>query len=979
MALAASLTLVPAALKADTASDRFREARSLYDKGMYERARVLFEQGGEDPLCRCYAVLCAVKLGEPNCEQLVATVDTLYPKSVLSSQIHYEMALRLFERGDFEGCSAEFDKAGDVPLAGDKKAEVLVKRGFCEMEMGRYANARDYFAKAASMPGAYSAAACFELAHACYVDEAFDEAFRWFSKCENSAQFKNLAQFYEIECKFMLKDYRYVVAAGEQLYPEMSPERQVRLSRIMSESYLVLGNASKAQEYLQKEDMAGVKTDADYFHAASVLYAMGDYKGAISYFSRMSEKRDSISQVAAYQLAYSYIQTKNKVSALESFKNAASLKYDPAIREDAYFNYAKLSYDLNKDKTVFDSYINTFPGNKKVDKINGYIAMTCLAEQDYAGAVQAYDKIENLDADQKVKYGRANYLRAAQLMKDGPNRDAIPYLKAAGRYTARTDRFNQLSRYWLAESYYKAGNYKDALSIYTDLQNMTALTNTTEGLLLPYDIAYCYYKQDNFKTAAIWMDKYISTNSQVFRKDALLLRADCDYAMKNYSSAINTYQSVVKEFSDPNDIYPYLHLGTAYGLLGDNANKVKALKRVEQASPSADRYSEAMYELGRAYMDTGDGVNALRIFGKLRTTTTDSTYVSRALMGMGMVYRNQSQYEAALKYYKQVVAMNDSYSDDALQAVQIIYQSMESPEEYLKYVEENNLNAGKSEEEKELLYFNTGEQLFLSGNYSSAVTYLESYLSRYPKGTKRADTYYYLAEISRSTGNREKACDLYKKSVSISSKGTFAEPAMMGYANTSYNLERYSDAYDMYAKVNSSSKVKTNEENAAVGMMRSAFYGKDYASAIAAADKVAAYGGESTRLREALYIKAKSLMFTSERSKALEIFTRLSKEASTPEGAEAYFIIIQSRFDWGSFDNVEKGVYDFASRCGDQTYWLAKSYLVLGDAFLERGNKAQARATYESIRDGYTPSGDADDIPALVEARLEHLNSLNAE
>ena len=56
----------------------------------------------------------------------------------------------------------------------------------------------------------------------------------------------------------------------------------------------------------------------------------------------MPMRTDSIGQIANYQLGYSYIQVKNKVSALDAFKQAAGQSYDAEISEDAYFNYARL-------------------------------------------------------------------------------------------------------------------------------------------------------------------------------------------------------------------------------------------------------------------------------------------------------------------------------------------------------------------------------------------------------------------------------------------------------------------------------------------------------------------------------------------------------------------------------------------------------------------------------------------------------------
>ena len=78
-------------------------------------------------------------------------------------------------------------------------------------------------------------------------------------------------------------------------------------------------------------------------------------------FSLMGERRDSIGQVAGYQMGYSYIQIKNKVAAMEAFKEASALEYDAKIAEDAMFNWAKLAFDLNNDTSVFHDYLAKYP------------------------------------------------------------------------------------------------------------------------------------------------------------------------------------------------------------------------------------------------------------------------------------------------------------------------------------------------------------------------------------------------------------------------------------------------------------------------------------------------------------------------------------------------------------------------------------------------------------------------------------------
>jgi hypothetical protein len=60
-------------------------------------------------------------------------------------------------------------------------------------------------------------------------------------------------------------------------------------------------------------------------------------------------------------------------------------------------------------------------------------------------------------------------------------------------------------------------------------------------------------------------------------------------------------------------------------------------------------------------------------------------------------------------------------------------------------------------------------------------------------------------------------------------------------------------------------------------------------------------------------------------------------------------------------------------------YWLAKSFIVLGDSYVDRDNLHQAKATFESVRDGYTPESADDDVLDNVRMRLERLEEMIAQ
>lgn len=980
-----SLTAGTALRAQEAIPDRFRGAEELYDHGMFERAGSIFgsiykETG--DVLAGGYEALCAVRLQARGNETLADEYVAGHPYSGLVPQIHFYKALNAFDRQDFKSAIHEFGKVAGERLPDALVAEYSFKEAYSYFEEGDLLKAKSLFEKADKMAHSdYTAPSRYSLGYINYTERNFDEAYEWFAKAGRDPRFKEMSDYYMTDCRFMKKDYSYVLKHGLDLYDNAPDERRSHLARIISESYLAKGDTEKAKEFYDRIGKSDKDMDRDdFFYAGSVLFATGDFKGAIDNFSMMRDRTDSLGQIANYQLAYSYIKTGNKVAALDAFKDASQRAYNPDIQEDAHFNYAKLSFDLNHNPSVFNDYMSKYSDKKKGDRIFSYMALASLYNHDYSGAVEAYSHIDLLDKNQRANYMKANYLRAEQLIGTGSWSDAVPFLRASSFYADRRSSFSQLSRYWLAESYYRSDQFDKALDTFKELYNNSALDGKAEGRLIPYDMAYCYFRTGDYASAAKWFDEYLSGSGLSEGEDAAARRADCDFARKDYKTAVAEYEKALKRFPYKDNLYPNYRAGIAYGLLGDTDGKISLLSRALKAKPSTEYYPEAMFELGRAYVSAGRNDDAVVTFDKLRSSTGDKTIVARSLIELGMISRNMSEYDKSLDYYKQVISEmpGTEYAQDALLAIESIYQSQGRVDEYIDFADKAGVIKDKSDGEKEAMYFNAAEQIFMTENYNKALTSLMAYLERYPSGQKVPAAEFYVAECYRNIGKKEQACDWYTKSLSRGSESSFAETAMLNFSRLSYELQRYKDAYGGYSSLLEDARIDNNRHTARVGMLRSAFKAGDWTSAISCADRVREDSKSTAEeIREAEYSKAKSLLSMNERSAAYEIFAALSAKPSTSEGAEAAYMIILDAYDQGKYDSVEKKVYAFAEKAGDQSYWLAKAFIVLGDSFAEQDNLQQAKATFESVLNGYKPaSGKSDDVLDNVRMRLDKLKNM---
>ena len=972
--LAVAAVLLAAAASAQT--PEYRRALDLYGHGMYaEAAQLLARIPGSE--AEGYAALCAIELQSPGYGKVAEAFLDRWPESPLVPQVGFRLAQDLFDRGAYPEAFRQFSGVAQDELMKDQVPEYAYKKGYSAFGSGDLELARTLLERMQSLPPSdYTAPSQYSLGYVCYSLGDFREAADWFAKSAVDPRFTQLANYYILECRFNEKDYDYVVKFGEEIFDKIPADRQSHFARLMSEAYLVLGDKEKARSYYQKNlEEKSVRNRSDYFYAGSVLYAVEDWQGAVDNFSQMPERTDSLGQIANYQMGYSYIQLKNKVAALEAFKDASALAHNKDIQEDAYFNYAKLAFDLNNDVSAFYDYLKRYDALSKGDRIYSYMAMAALANHDYEAAVAAYDNIDELDPRMQSNYMKAYFLRANQLIENGSWRDAVPHLKAAAYYSPRQDPFNQLSRYWIAESYFRDGKYADARTVLMDLYNLSALDGKTEGNLIPYNLAYTFFKEGDYPAALKWFNNYLAGNHDTAGSDAETRIGDCHFFQKDYPAAIAAFERKLADYPDADDIYPYFRAGVACGLVQDFPRKVQFLERVKQASPSSPYYSEAMYELGRAYVSVGEPEDAVRTFRTLRSTTDDPSYATKALLELGMIARNGGDDAKALEYYKQVAVNGGEYADDALLAIESIYRTRQEPDAYLAFVNGLGDKASRTDAQKEAVYFSTAEEIFLGGNYAKAETTFKNYLEKYPDGAKAAQADFYLGECYRGMGDKEKAVDAYTSALGRGLEGSFLESAYLRLGDLNYSMQRYPKAYGSYLKLKDVAQLDDNKYAASVGMMRSAYKAREFEDALAAAQSVRSDRNSSDDIRrEADYIRAKSCLGMSRRAEAYGIFEQLAKDPSTDEGAEAAYLIIQDRFDRAEFDGIQDKVYDFAAKASGQNYWLAKAFIVLGDTFAENGNMAQAKATFDSIKSGYKPYGPEDEVLDQVELRLRKLN-----
>ena len=111
-------------------------------------------------------------------------------------------------------------------------------------------------------------------------------------------------------------------------------------------------------------------------------------------------------------------------------------------------------------------------------------------------------------------------------------------------------------------------------------------------------------------------------------------------------------------------------------------------------------------------------------------------------------------------------------------------------------------------------------------------------------------------------------------------------------------------------------------------------------------------------LRKVRFARAKVHAVRNENAEARAIYEQLAQDVSKEEGAESAYNVIRATYEAGDMVTAENMIYDLADKKTPQTYWLGRAFVILGNIYADKGDAFQARATYQSIIDGYMPADD---------------------
>ncbi len=388
--------------------------------------------------------------------------------------------------------------------------------------------------------------------------------------------------------------------------------------------------------------------------------------------------------------------------------------------------------------------------------------------------------------------------------------------------------------------------------------------------------------------------------------------------------------------------------------------KLETLNILLNRFPASNFIDDALFEMGESFLATNRMDEAIGKFRRIESQFPSSSYYVRALVQMGLIEYNRNNPDLALQHFKRVIEAYPGTPEakNALIGLRNIYVDKGDVDSYIAFAATLGSLGNVSLAEKDSLLFMSSEKLYMSGDCDKSVQSIRRYLQEFPKGNFMINAHFYLADCLYRKGELEAALQSFNQVVQRQ-KNPFTEGALLSAARIYTQLNQHENAFKSYSSLETLAEAKSNLLEARVGMIRSAWQLSRHADVIAVAAR--ALATEKLPLeteREIRMLRANALRISNRNEEAFNEYAWLAGNLRTQEGAQSKYLMARIHFDKGDMEKAEAEVFNFVQSNTPHQYWLAKSFILLADIYAQRNDFFQAKATLQSVIDGYDDTKD---------------------
>lgn len=966
----------------------YYQAIDLYNDKAYAAAQNRFNTLSENfpaasekkALCAYYAANCAIRLGQRDGDKLMqAFVDT-YPTSTKRNDAFIDVSEYYYKNGRYAYALKWFKRIKASKLTQKQSEDFNFKYGYSLFATKNYAASKPYFTKLLDSPK-YGAKAKYYYGYMAYSEDDFETADTYLNDAkEGDASYQKNISYYLADINFKLGKFQKALDEALPLYEKANRKDKSEIAKIIGESYFNLKDYQKAIPYLKAyKGKRGKWNNTDYYLLGYSYYMQKDYPNAIASFNKIISGQNAVAQNAYYHLAKCYLELGKKTEALNAFRNASQMDFEKDLQEDAWLNYAKLSYEIgNPYKSVpevLKEFINNYPKSTHTNEINNLIISAYMTSNDYQGALD-YVK-EKKTSEERAVYQKAAFFRGVQLFNDKNFKDAQQHFEKSLSEKIDSD-LAARALYWKGESNYQLNNYQAALDDYQQFSTTNGANTTSEYNNLQYNIAYAYFKQKKYQQAINAFLQYGNNqqNNAVKRTDSYLRLADSYFVTSSYQNAINAYSKAIEIGKVERD-YAHFQKAISFGYIGKENDKKQALKEFLNTFKKSKYRDDAYYVLANAYVKTGDDTQAHENFDILIQNHSRSILLPKAYLKKGLLYNNNNKTEQALTAYKTIVEKypNTPEARQAVKNARQIYVDSGRVDEYAAWVKGIDfINVTDADLDNDT--YEAAETQYIQNNPKKAIIGFKKYLRNFSNGLHALQANFYLAQALYATGKQQETIPYFENIVQRDSN-EFTEISLERLSNIYLTTKNWSKAIPLLERLENEANHEENVTYAQSNLMKAYYHEDKYNKAVSYAEKVLQNGKIDNKIRsDAKIIIARSAIKTGDINKAKLAYQEVAYIATGILKAEALYYSAYFDYEAKNYLQSKQTVEKIAANYASYKYWGGKSLIIMAKDYDALDDAFQATYILESVIKNFA---EFEEITTEAKTELNHIKTEEAK
>jgi TolA-binding protein len=961
----------------------FSKAYELYNDHQYLAAQSLFsdvikKSTNENVKSNCsyYIAITAIKLNQKNADHLMEQFVAEYPTSIKRNSAYINVADYYFRNSKFSHARKWYDKVDEFSLSVKEKEQFYFNNAYVFFKNKQNAEAKKYFNRLTTSEK-YDSQAKYYLGYIAYEGNHYEEANELFEAVKDEKRYAKDMSYYQADMNFKLAKFQEAIDLGLEQYDRSSSREKSELSKIIGESYFNLENYKEAVLYLKEyKGKKGKWNNTDYYQLGYAYYKQRNYQMAINEFNKIIDGKNAVAQNAFYHLADSYIKLDQKQQALNAFKSASEIDFSLEIKEDAWFNYAKLSYQIGNSyqsaPEVLLSFMEAFPNNENNSELKDLLIDSYITSKNYQSALDLLEN--NKSFKNKLAYQKVTFFRGLELYSEGNYQEGIKIFNKS-LSEPRDASFTARATFWKAECDYQLSNFEQSLIGYKQFVMLPNSNETPETNNLDYNVAYNYFKLKNYLEAINSFNKYVSKNNVNVsqKKDAYLRLGDSYFVTSAYWPALENYNNAIKAGALDQD-YAHFQKAISYGFIDKIPQKIEGLKDFPNKFTKSMYRDDAFYELGNTYVSQENYKDGMIAYNKLIRDFPNSSYVPKALLKKALILENTGKSNEALTVFKRV-ANDFPSSEESVQAVtsaKIIYIDQGRVNDYAVWVSRLDFVDIENSEIDDAT-FQAAEQPYLENKPSQAISRFEGYISQFPNGKHALKVHFYLAQLYFAEDKKEDATIDYQFVVD-KDRNEFTEQALARISQLYLEKKDYKTSLPYLIRLETEADFPQNIIFAQSNAMKASYELEKYHEAVIFADKVLQNEKiENSVKSDAQIIIARSAMKTGDENKAKDAYAEVLKIATGKLAAEALYYDAYFKNKSEQLKASNESIQLLAKEYAGYKYFGAKGLVLMAKNFYKLNDAFQATYILESVIKNF------EDYPDIIEEATSELAIIKSE